>query len=293
MALKTEPYKYHPVRFYVLAYLFTWAFWSVAIFWKNKNFNSLFMLLGLISPATIAVVTVFASRNKSLIADFKRKVINFYQIKPLNLLMALVTFTVIIVVSILLSTLFKQSLNQFAFTDDFSFDGPGICSALLTILLASVIEEIGWRGYGEDSVAQYCNWFTESIIFGFIWAFWHLPLFWIPDTYQNGLRKLGIGYMLNFILSTIPFGFLTTWVYVKNRRSMLASMIFHLFVNFMQERIAMTPQTKCVETIVVILTAVIIVLTNKNLFFEKDHIGNLPEEFKKNFNQNPSQNEMV
>ncbi|MCH5352133.1 MAG: CPBP family intramembrane metalloprotease, partial [Acutalibacter sp.] len=176
--------------------------------------------------------------------------------------------------SILLSTLFGQSLSQFAFTEDFSFSIGGT-SALLTILLAATIEEVGWRGYGEDSVAAYFSWFTESIIFGFVWALWHLPLFWIAGTYHYGLRELGVGYVLNFLVSVSPMGFLTTWVYVKNNRSMLACIIFHLFVNTMQEKIAMTPQTKCVETIVVTLAAALVVLTNKEMFFEKDHIGNL------------------
>ena len=72
-------------------------------------------------------------------------------------------------------------------------------------------------------------------------------------------------------------GFLTTWVYVKNGRSMLASIIFHLFINFMQEKIAMTQNTKCVETIVVVIAATIIVLTNRDMFFEKCHIGHILE----------------
>ena len=59
---------------------------------------------------------------------------------------------------------------------------------------------------------------------------------------------------------------------------MLASIIFHLFVNFMQERIAMTPQTKCVETFIVMVVATIIVLNNKDMFFETRHVGRLPEE---------------
>ena len=29
-----------------------------------------------------------------------------------------------------------------------------ICTFLLTILLAATIEEVGWRGYGEDSVVS-------------------------------------------------------------------------------------------------------------------------------------------
>ena len=236
------------------------------------------MLLGLISPAAIAVITIITSKSDKLKTDFKRKILGFYKLKPLNLLLAALTFMAIVAASILVSTIFGQSLSQFAFTDDFSFTGAGIGSAMLTILLASVIEEVGWRGYGEDSIAQYMSWFKESIIFGCVWALWHLPLFWIPDTYHYGLRLLGMGYMLNFFISVVPLGFLTTWVYVKNGRSMLASIIFHLFLNFMQERIAMTPQTKCVETFVVTIAAAIVVLTNKDIFFETRHVGRLPEE---------------
>ena len=236
------------------------------------------MLLGLLSPATIAIFMVFKSNNSNLINDFKRKILGFYKLKPTNIILAVVVFSGIIIASILLSTFWGQTLNQFAFTEDFSFTGAGIGSAFLTILLASVIEEVGWRGYGEDSIAQYCSWFKESIIFGFVWALWHLPLFWIPGTYHFELRNIGLVFMLNFFISVIPLGFITTWVYVKNGRSMLASIIFHLFVNFMQERIALTPVTKCVETAVVLIVAVVIVVLNKDMFFETRHIGTLPME---------------
>ncbi len=271
-------YKYRPFRFYITCFLATWIFWiPAAVISKSQNDNglsSLLMLLGLTAPAVTAVVTVLTSGSKALKADLKRKLVGFYRIKPFSILAAVVGFMVIIVVSILLSLFVGQTLEQFAFTEDFSFSVGGT-SALLTILLAAVIEEVGWRGYGEDSVASYFSWFTESVIFGFVWALWHLPLFWIEGTYHYGLKELGIGYMLNFLVSVNPLGFLTTWVYVKNNRSMLACILFHLFVNTMQEKIAMTPQTKCVETIVVFLAAAIIVLTNKEMFFEKDHIGNL------------------
>lgn len=271
-------YRYRPVRFYVTCFAVTWIFWiSAAVISKSPDDNGisvLLMLLGLISPAVIAVITVLTSGNKALKADLKRKLIGFYRIRPLSILAAVVGFVVIVVLSILLSLLVGQSLEQFAFTEDFSFSVGGT-SALLTILLAAVIEEVGWRGYGEDSVASYFSWFTESIIFGFVWALWHLPLFWIEGTYHYGLKELGVLYVLNFLISVNPLGFLTTWVYVKNNRSMLACIIFHLFVNTMQEKIAMTPQTKCVETIVVFAAAAIVVLTNREMFFEKEHIGNL------------------
>lgn len=273
-----EQYKYRPVRFYITCFAATWSFWiTAAILSRTPNDNglsTLFMLFGLIAPSVTAVITVLTSGSPALRQDLKRKIIGFYRIKPKYILLAILLFAAVVAVSILLSTLFGGSLGQFSFTDDFSFSVGGT-SALLTILLASVIEETAWRGYGEDAVGSYFSWFTESIIFGSVWALWHLPLFWIEGTYHYGLKELGIVYILNFLVSVIPMNFLTTWVYIKNNRSMLACIILHLFVNTMQEKIAMTPQTKCLETIVIIGAAILVVLTNKELFFEKEHVGNL------------------
>ena len=270
-------YTYKPKKFYLTTFAFTWAFWLFAILFNKGLTCVIGMGLGLIAPSVIAIITVFTSKSQALKNDFKRKIFNFYKLKPKYIIMAVLIFVGIVAASILLSTLFGGSLNQFAFTEGFSFTGAGIGSAFLTILLASVLEEVGWRGYGEDSIAQYNSWFKESIIFGFVWSLWHLPLFFIPGTYQFEIRELNPVYMVNFMISVIPLGFLTTWVYVKNGRSMLSSIIFHLFVNFMQEKIAMTPDTKCVETFVVTIAAVIIVILEKDMFFEKRHIGNILE----------------
>lgn len=45
----------------------------------------------------------------------------------------------------------------------------------------------------------------------------------------------------------------------------------------MQEKVAMTQDTKCFETIFVTIAAAIIVLSNRDMFFEKRHIGNILE----------------
>ena len=270
-------YTYKPKKFYIITFAATWAFWLFAILFNDGLTRSLGMILGGLSPATVAIIFVFTSKSDALKKDFKRKIFNFWKLKPLYIFAAVLLFSAIVVCSILLSTLFGQSLDQFSFTKDFSFTGVGVVSAFTTILLAAILEEVGWRGYGEDSIAQYHSWFKESIIFGFVWAAWHIPLFWIPGTYHYEIREMNVLYMINFLVSVAPMGFITTWVYVKNGRSMLASIIFHLFINFMQEKIAMTQTTKCVETLVVVVAATIIVLTNKDMFFEKRHIGHILE----------------
>ena len=271
-----EHYIYKPKRFYLTVFALTWGFWILAIIFQNTPMLYVFMLLGLIAPAATAITTVLTSKNKMLKDDLKRKIVGFYRIRPIYILLAVIIFAVVVALSIATSVLFGGSPDQFAFTEDFSFSIGG-SSALLTILLASTIEELGWRGYGEDAVGYYHSWFKESIIFGVVWACWHIPLFWVPGTYQYGLKELGALYVLNFLISAIALDFIQTWVYVKNKRSMLATIIFHLFINIMQEKIAMTPETKCIETIFVYLAAALIVLTNKDMFFETRHVGKLLE----------------
>ncbi|MBP5493714.1 MAG: CPBP family intramembrane metalloprotease [Lachnospiraceae bacterium] len=275
-----KKYRYRPVLFFALAYLFTWIFWIPAIF-LPQNLGAVLMLIGLLAPGIVSTVFVLASGSKELKTDLKNKIIGFYKIKWGNVALAVVVFALIIVSSILLSTLFGQSLNQFAFTEDFSFTGVGIAGAFFTILIASIVEEVGWKGYCEDSIGNYMNWFWESMIFGVLWSFWHFPLIFIQGTYQAGLMVNPL-YVINFFVSGIPMGFIITWVYLASDRSILACMIFHLVVNFLQEKIAMTPETKCVETIVVTIVTIIIVIAKKDMFFSTRHVGRLLDDVAEN-----------
>ena len=271
----TGNYKYKPVQFFALAYLFTWIFWIPAIY-LPESISPLLMLIGLMAPAIVSTVFIMMSGSDALKQDFKNKIIGFYKVKWLNVVWAVIVFAIIIFCSIMLSLPFGQSLNQFSFTENFSFTGVGIAGAFITITIASIIEEVGWKGYCEDSIGNYMNWFWESMIFGVLWSLWHFPLIFIQGTYQAGLMVNPL-YVVNFFVSGIPMGFVITWVYLESDRSILACMIFHFFVNFMQEKIALTPETKCLETIVITVVTIIIVLAKKDMFFETRHVGRLLE----------------
>lgn len=275
--IQSKPYRYRPVLFFALAFLFTWIFWIPAVF-VPENLGAGLMFIGLLAPAVVSTLFVLLSGSEKLKKDLKNKLIGFYRVRWRNVILATAVFAAIVAGSILLSLAFGQSLNQFSLTEDFSFTGIGIAGAMLTIILASILEEVGWKGYCEDSIGNYMNWFWESMIFGAIWSLWHLPLIFIKGTYHAGLTVNPL-YVINFFVSAVPMGFIITWVYLASDRSILACMVFHLFVNFMQEKIAMTPETKCVETIVVTIAAAIIVLKEKDMFFETRHVGKLPEVY--------------
>ena len=91
-----EKYIYRPVRFYLITFACTWFWWLFAILLNEGTGLYLGMFLGLVSPAVVAVVTVFTSKNKALINDFKKKLIGFYRIKPKYILIAVLIFAVIV-----------------------------------------------------------------------------------------------------------------------------------------------------------------------------------------------------
>ena len=106
-----EKYVYRPVRFYLITFACTWFWWLFAILFNEGTILYLGMLLGLISPAVVAIVTVFTSKNKALINDFKTKLVGFYRIKPRYIVIAVLVFAAIVAASIGTSVLFGGSIK--------------------------------------------------------------------------------------------------------------------------------------------------------------------------------------
>lgn len=77
---------------------------------------------------------------------------------------------------------------------------------LLMILLGGGQEEFGWRGYALSRLEKRMGPWLANIFLGIIWAFWHIPLWFIPGTSQTYMPFGG------FILLTIGYSFLYSWI---------------------------------------------------------------------------------
>ena len=157
--MTNTPYRYRPFLFYLLAFAATWAFWIPAAQLGSSDVALALMLCGLCSPAVIAVGFVTTSGSRPLRRDFLQKMFSFGRVRWGSVVAAVALFLVVAGLSLATSLLFGQPTSQFAFTEGFSFSISG-ASALATIVVASVIEEVAWRGYGEDAIAQRCPWFV-------------------------------------------------------------------------------------------------------------------------------------
>jgi len=88
------------------------------------------------------------------------------------------------------------------------------------MLLGSIGEEVGWRGYLLPSLTKKTSPFISSIIVGCLWGFWHL-------NYAGD-----VVFWLLFIVTTIELSILFTFLYNKTNGKLWTAVIFHTFFNF-------------------------------------------------------------
>ncbi|HWQ78942.1 MAG TPA: CPBP family intramembrane glutamic endopeptidase [Anaerovoracaceae bacterium] len=274
-------YKYRPHAFFIYTFVFTWIFWGISIFdsifYPDHLGFAIFLSLGLFVPSVVAVLMVRRSKSQVLKQDFKEKLIRMKRINFPNIFAGSVAFALVIFLSILISLPFGGLTDQFSFVAGFSFSIAG-SPTLILLILTAILEELGWKGYAEDAIADRTNWFNVSLIFGILWSLWHLPLVFIADTYHSMILEMNVWYAVNFYVSIIPASFFFTWIYLKSNRSIIPCIIVHFVFNILQEEVAMTQTTKCIETAVFCVLTAVIVLTNKEMFFGRSHIGNVMRE---------------
>jgi membrane protease YdiL (CAAX protease family) len=261
--------QYKPLSFFILSFVLTWGFWFLGQRYAQSQTAIIsFLLLGLVSPFATALGLIFTSGNKTLIDTFFNKLLNLRLIKLKTIPAIILIPPASIIIAIFVSLLFGFSSEQFTVAKSYSFNIGGL-STLLLLFLAASFEELGWRGYAIESLNVKFNYFNATAIFAVLWSLWHLPLLFIPHTYQNYVLQLNIWYAVNFMLSIIPLAFIISWICKLNSGSILAAIFLHFMINFSQEFFMVHPATKCIQSFVLLAFAIILVYTNKEMFFDE------------------------
>ncbi len=92
------------------------------------------------------------------------------------------------------------------------------------VLLGGGMEEGGWRGYLQPAFAKKVHITVAVILVGLIWAIWHLPYFFLPDTLQTGSN------FPMYVITMTATAFTLTAIY-KLTGSILLCTLFHGWQN--------------------------------------------------------------
>jgi membrane protease YdiL (CAAX protease family) len=204
--------KHRLIAFFVLAYLLTWWIYPLL------KFSPLLGIFGLFGPALAAIIVAAVTDGKSGVKALLSRVV-LWRVGLRWYAIALGLPTVLALATAGLSYLLGSS----------QFIQAAQVSVLDFVVFVLVVgEELGWRGYALPLLLEKRSAVTASLILGVMWGVWHLPTFVIPGTPQYGLPFAA------FVLLTIEYSILMTWVFLHTHGSVLIATLFHGAINLSQ-----------------------------------------------------------
>lgn len=215
------PKRYPLFAFFALAYALSWAVSApAAVLPQWPGILEFFMVFG---PAAAAFVIVAVTEGeagvKQLLTPLKQWRVGFQWY-----LVVLVGPAVTMVVAVALYRFFGAG-SQLPDLDRLWSSLPLYIGGLLVLCFYQLIiiwgEEIGWRGYALPRLQARTHPLLASVIVGVLWGFWHLPYFWNEGTVHNNMS------LPFFVLSTIGYAILYTWVYNGTRGSLFLVCLLH------------------------------------------------------------------
>jgi uncharacterized protein len=278
LEVKMQLKKYnHPFLFYGIAFIVPWLCWFILAWlsnsqlWDNPTvvfWGSILGLIGLFGPFVIAMVLILP--DKEMRQELLSAVFNFNGIRPIFWILTFVLFPISILVAQVISLPFGHSVSQFKFVENISFSA-GIFPAWFLLIIAPILEEFGWHTYGIHCLRNRLNLLMTCVIFGIAWGIWHMPLSFVKGYYQNVLVETGIIYSINFLASLIPYLVIGNWIYYKTNRNMFLIVVFHLLAGFSNEIFQTHPDSKVIQTVLLLIFSIIIICKEKAFFFNKSH----------------------
>lgn len=233
----------NPWVYFAVTFVWTWSFWGLAIVLGLSSETAsgiILQLLGVIGPMVTGIVFTYLTRDKEGRRDYWSRIIDPRRIGIRWFLVTILIAPVLSILGALIDILLGGTGATWGEAAlHFTSDPLAIIPSILFASLIPFIEELGWRGYVLDRMQSKWNALVSSLILGVVWSLWHLPLFFIEGSYQQGL---GIGTLAfwMFFLGIVPLTAVFTWIYNNTRRSTLAVILLHSMVNFSGELIALT-----------------------------------------------------
>lgn len=264
-----------PWLFYFLATVGSWGAWFLAAWLSRRpeiNTTTLFIITalecaGLFAPFIVA--WSLTRHDRVLRCDLHSRLTHFGSREMAYAGVGVIIMFGSILLAQAISLCFGHSIQQFSFAGHASFSA-GILSGWWALILAPFIEELSWHTYGTDTLRRRMNLFWTSMLFAFYWVFWHAPLGLIAGYYQANVVESGWLYSANFAVSLFPFVLIMNWLYYRARRSVLVAVIFHISAGFANELFATHPDSKVIQTGLLLLLCVVLIAADPTFFFKKE-----------------------
>jgi uncharacterized protein len=259
------------LSYFVWAFVFSWAFWGIAVLRSLGIFalpfpNMVLVIIGAHGPLAAAMTLTYKSDGWTAVRKFLRS--------GFDLRLGLIWWLVILSLPFLLAALAVQiNVAQSEFQPDTTLLSQPLLILptflIMFFLGGSLQEEFGWRGFALPRLLENWNPAAASIILGVVWGLWHLPLFHIAGASQSFMR------FEVFLALTIAFSFLFTWLYLKTKNNLFTALLLHTAINTsislfppIEQRIGGNQTAFFYLMVIYTLLALGFILANRSMWFQ-------------------------
>ncbi|MCE7744748.1 MAG: CPBP family intramembrane metalloprotease [Candidatus Heimdallarchaeota archaeon] len=215
------------ILFFVITFVWSWVLFLPNVLnsygiialptWSTQVFSG-FAIFGPLVAALI--VTGIAQGGKGIVALLKKGIKADFNKKWL--------LPIFLLFPILAGIAFGIIIPIFGYSIETGYYNWGLVIGVVLIgffVGGPLGEEFGWRGYALDPLQKRFGGLGASLILGFIWGVWHLPLHFITGTTQQFIP------IWAFILLQMVLSVFYTWIYNNTGGSVLAVILLHWTAN--------------------------------------------------------------
>src|SRR5262249_42488550 len=174
------------VFYFLIAYAFSWLAWLPLVlsedvvgllsFRSPIGFYATLAIASFVGPFLSAFIVMGITEGRLGICRFLRQLV-LWRVGFKWYLFALIGLPAIMVLSVIFLPGALASFQGLAGLAPL----PMLALFVYIFFLGGPLgEEPGWRGFALPRLQRRYGPFFGSLILGPIWAFWHLPIFWIP-----------------------------------------------------------------------------------------------------------------
>ena len=213
------------LTFFALTFGWTWGLWAIVTFQGLglTGLGATLLLASAFGPSLAAVVTVLIFEGKAGFGRWLRR--------SLRLRVGWAWYALALLVPpLLILAALGIHAGVGGVLPPSSLQGNTLTAILvfiqITLLGGPLGEEFGWRGYALPALSEPIGWRWAAIVVGCVWAFWHLPLFYMAGMAQANL-PMGL-----FMASNIALSIVFARLSVNTRFSVLPAILLHGAINW-------------------------------------------------------------
>ena len=210
--------------FLVLSYLIAWSWWIPMLMRGDRTSPGNGWpthLPGLMAPSIAAFVVSAVSDGRDGIRRLSAQCVKWrfdWRAYALTAVFAMLAFMPVVT-----GIATTKELSRYS-----GAPSLGIWVLLVVLFVNGFGEEVGWRGFLAKILLRTHSIAYTSTVISVVWGLWHLPLFFIVNSY----RDFGVGGILGWSVGLWFGSVFLVWLYQFTQHSILAVVLWHVAYNF-------------------------------------------------------------